>query len=182
MTGRGGHRRGLSKADEIPEFILPRVTRPGRRPHAGLQRADGVFKPSILPILPNICAQTYTLRISGVWVANSLAPWGYIRSDCIPSVRNLRFATPSVRRWEARGRAQAIPGHREDPPKLLLPCDGVIFGGSWGDQSYIKLAPRVCVSLESQVASGIGRGVRPAIPSVDWVRPCFCRWTIQGER
>lgn len=86
-------------------------------------------------------------------------------SDCVPSVHNLHFVTPAsdVGRLEVASRSSRDRG--KVPPRLLLPCDGVIFGGSWGDQSCIKLAPRVCVSLKSQAASVSRRLPRHPPPS-----------------
>ena len=44
MTSQGGNRREMSREGDFREFILPCVTRSGRCSHAGLPRADGVFK------------------------------------------------------------------------------------------------------------------------------------------
>ena len=48
------------------------------------------------------------------------------------------------------------PWARGRPSRLSLPCNGIIFRGSRGDQSCIKLAPRVCVSLRSKAVSVSG--------------------------
>lgn len=108
------------------------------------------------------------------------SPMEFHASDCVPSVRNLHFVTPAsdAGRLEVAGRPSRDRG--TVPPRLLLPCDGVIFGGSWGDQSCIKLAPRVCVSLESHGRLGFRTSASPPT-TVGRVRPCFCRWTIQGD-